>query len=188
MSRYDPARHQRRSIRLRGYDYSQAGAYFVTLVAQNREQLFGQVVKGRMRLNPAGEMVIKYWRKLPEKFAYVTLDAFILMPNHCHFVIVLQDYPTPVGSDILPNPDWYAYQQYCIQTPVPLGRTMQWFKTMTTNAYINGVKEQGWERFYKRVWQRNYYEHIVRSDEALERIRHYIWNNPANWAADQENL
>lgn len=187
MNKYDPSKHNRRSIRLKGYDYSTAGAYFITLCTQNREHLFGYISKGRMYLNPAGEMVVKYWHKLPEKFAYVTLDTFILMPNHCHFIIVLEDHPASLTSPYLPNPDWYRHQQYRIETPVPLGRTIQWFKTMTTNAYIQGVNEKGWEPFYKRVWQRNYYEHIVRSNESLARIRYYIQNNPLNWGDDREN-
>ena len=162
---YDPKKHHRRSIRLRGYDYSQSGAYFVTIVAQNRARLFGNIQNGRMILNPAGEMVLKWWHELPKKFPSIETDAFIIMPDHSHGIIV-------------------ANRQTGESAPT-LGTVIQWFKTMTTNEYIRGVKNLGWKRFDKKLWQRNYYEHIIRSQKDWERIAHYIEANPANWDKDK---
>jgi REP element-mobilizing transposase RayT len=88
---YDPSRHHRRSIRLKGYDYSQAGAYFVTLCAQGRECLFGEVVDGEMRLNDAGHIVAESWQWLATQHDYVELDEWIIMPNHLHGIIVITD-------------------------------------------------------------------------------------------------
>jgi len=92
---YDPTRHHRRSIRLKGYDYSQAGAYFVTICTQDRACLFGKVVNGEMRLNDAGRMVLAEWNMLPERFPHVVLDAFVVMPNHVHGIVVITN-PAPM--------------------------------------------------------------------------------------------
>jgi putative transposase len=97
--KYDPQRHHRRSIRLKGYDYSQAGAYFVTICAQDGQSLFGEVADGEMILNPAGEMVADIWQAIPEKFPTALLDAFVVMPNHIHFVIFLTNEPLSAESD-----------------------------------------------------------------------------------------
>ncbi|MCA1554299.1 MAG: hypothetical protein LC737_07975 [Chloroflexi bacterium] len=193
--KYDPFKYHRRSIRLRGYDYSQAGAYFVTICAQNRECLFGEVVDGEMELNDAGAMLVRWWDELPNKFPAVESDAFVVMPNHIHGIVVIADdgqprrvAPTEViadvgatlrGRPIRGRPD--------APTRPTLGDIMDWFKTMTTNEYIRGVKQRGWKPFDKRVFQRNYYEHIVRNERELNAIREYIQNNPANWMMDMDN-
>lgn len=157
---YDPHKHHRRSIRLKGYDYSQKGVYFVTICVQKGHCLLGETA--------VQEMIQVWWEKLPEKFTAVVLDAFVIMPNHIHFIIAI----------VAPHPrdDVGA---------VTLGEIVQWFKTMTTNAYIRGVKEQGWEPFPGKLWQRNYYEQIIRDERHLTAVRQYIHNNPANWAADK---
>ncbi len=151
---YDPHKHHRRSIRLKGYDYSQEGMYFVTICTQH----------GRCLLTDTAvcEMIELWWKKLPEKFTAVVLDAFVIMPNHIHFIIAITK---NVG--------------------VALGTIVQWFKTMSTNAYIRGVKEQGWQPFPGKLWQRNYYEQIIRNERHLTAVRQYIHNNPANWKADK---
>lgn len=170
---YDPQRHHRRSIRLKGYDYRQAGAYFVTIVVQGRECLLGQVVDGEMQLNAAGRMVCSTWCQLPEYYARVQLDAFVVMPNHIHGIIVLTQNelvcPAPRASE-LSLPD-----------------VVHRFKSLTTLRYIRGVNEEGWQPFIGRLWQRNYYEHIVRNNRDLEAIREYIALNPQRWATDEEN-
>ena len=159
---YDPLRHHRRSIRLKGYDYSQAGAYFITICTQNRVCL--------LNVSAVDAMIGHWWEELPNKFLAVTLDAFVVMPNHLHGIVMLLESENP-GS--IPTPK--------------LGQVVQWFKTMTTNAYIHGVKEAGWEPFEGRVWQRNYYEHIIRNERELEAIRLYIAANPENWTADENH-
>jgi len=151
---YDPNVHHRRTIRLRGYDYAQAGVYFVTLCIQDRLMLCEPAA--------AHEMIESWWAKLPEKFPAVEIDACVIMPNHLHGIIALVE---------------RAERQ-------TLGTVMQWYKTMTTNAYIRGVKEHGWPPFHERLWQRNYWEHIVRDDTDLARLRRYIEVNPARWMED----
>ncbi|GIV08378.1 MAG: hypothetical protein KatS3mg019_0469 [Fimbriimonadales bacterium] len=166
--RYDPEKHHRRSIRLQGYDYRTPNAYFVTIVTQHREPLFGEITDGQMRLNATGQMIARWWEELARKFPIVQTDAYIIMPNHLHGIIRL----CPA------NPS---------AETVSLATIIQWFKTMTTNEYIRGVKQDGWTPFEHRLWQRNYYEHILRNQEEWESIRHYILTNPQRWQEDPEN-
>jgi len=180
MAKYDPDKHHRRSIRLRGYDYSQPGAYFITICTHNRELLLEQ--------EPAKEMVRRYWEKLAAKFPHVALDQFVIMPNHVHGILII------VGADPRVCPDQgrtFNTRGEHAGSPLrerpTLGRIIQWFKTMTTNAYIRGVENEGWQPFPGRLWQRNYYEHIIRDEDELNRLRQYIIDNPANWETDEEN-
>jgi putative transposase len=198
VSRYNPDKHHRRSIRLRGYDYTQAGAYFVTICAQNRECLFGEIVNSRMMLSDAGRMVQTEWEQLRERFPAVELDAHVVMPNHFHAIVIITDSndtvsvgagtsPAPVGATTRVAPTTsVAPTDAGTQRPT-LGDIVGAFKSLTTNAYIRGVRELGWPPFDKRLWQRNYYEHIVRNERGLNAIRRYIHDNPARWSADAEN-
>ena len=188
--KYDPVKHHRRSIRLRSYDYAQAGCYFVTVCTQNRACLLGRVQDRHMILNDAGAMVERYWRKIPEKFPSLETEAWVVMPNHCHGIIAITS--PPVGADprVCPNsmpPADLSQSEHTGSplSPISLGRVVQWFKTMTTNEYIRGVKQSTWPPFQKRLWQRNYYEHIVRDEHGCDRIRNYILQNPALWDKDQ---
>ena len=165
---YDPDIHHRRSIRLAGYDYSQAGAYFVTICIQNHECLLGQATSGIVTLNAAGEMVQRVWLELPEHYG-VAGDAFVVMPNHVHWVVWLPD-ETPPGA-----------------SPLTLHDIVHRFKSLTTARYRQGVLRDAWPAFNGRLWQRNYYEHIVRNDDDLARIRQYIAENPARWHEDRDN-
>jgi REP element-mobilizing transposase RayT len=216
--KYDPQKHHRRSTRLKGYDYSRAGAYFVTIVTQHRESLLGEITaNGVMRLNDAGQMVEKWWLELNHKFSNVDTDEYVIMPNHFHGIVVIVDDVDTVGADLrvgpdgdehtesgkhtglpLPQPDAGVadlrvgpdggeHTEWGTHTGVPLPTVIQWLKTMTTNEYIRGVKTLGWPPFPGKLWQRNYYEHIIRNDEALTRIWQYITNNPLRWALDDEN-
>jgi putative transposase len=190
---YDPTKHHRQSMRLQGFDYSSAGAYFITLCTQNRVCLFGDIVDGAMVLNAAGQMIDAWWITLNQKFPGIQTDESVVMPNHFHGIVVIN--PPPVGAApcVCPDPgiedatDRELLHGGDEGEPMcsPLPRVMQWFKTMTTNHYIRGVKENGWMPFEKRVWQRNYYDHIIRSEADLIRIQTYIRNNPASWHGDQ---
>jgi REP element-mobilizing transposase RayT len=338
---YDPNRHHRRSIRLKGYDYSQAGAYFITICTQDRACLFGKVVNGEMRLNDAGRMVLAEWNMLPERFPHVVLDAFVVMPNHVHGIVVITNpatddtattAPTIVGTGLVPVPnagtmgavpnagtmgaapdagtmgaapdtgamgaapdtgmmgaapndgmmgaapdagtmgavpnagtmgavpnagtmgaapddgmmgaapdagtmgaapdagmmgavpnagtmgavpDDGATTRVAPTAvtivgtglvPVPnagattrvaptvgdivaptVGDIVGAFKSRVTVEYIRGVKTSGWPPFRGRLWQRNYYEHIIRNERALNAIRQYIMENPRRWQMDREN-
>ncbi|MDQ3654562.1 MAG: transposase [Chloroflexota bacterium] len=162
----------RRSLRLRSYDYSQAGAYFITICVQHRICLLGTIEDEVIHLNAAGQAIQSGWERLPSKFSPVSCDAMVVMPNHIHGILLLSHESQDPGS---------------LDNPVTLGDAMQWFKTMTTNEYMQGVKNQGWAPFPGRLWQRNYYEHIIRNDNDLDRIRAYIDANPSRWATDAEN-
>ncbi len=204
---YDPDKHHRRSIRMRGYDYAQEGVYFVTVCAQDRQCLFGEIVDGEIRLNDAGRMIERWWFELNHKFPTVETDEFVVMPNHFHGIVVIAD--VTVGADLCVGPDSEgahparqgAHTGAPLQgthparpvantgahTGAPLPTIIQWFKTMTTNEYVRRIKTLGWIPFHRRLWQRNYYEHVVRDEESLNRIRQYMLDNPARWEFDREN-
>jgi hypothetical protein len=148
--KYNPEIHHRRSIRLRGYDYSQAGAYFVTICTQNRESLFGEIMGGMMWPNDAGRMIKRWYSELENKFADIEYDEFVCMPNHIHFVAV------NVGVDLCVRPDIAPNRIKGEHIGSPLHRLVQWFKTMSTNEYIRGVKRNDWPAFPGKLWQRNY--------------------------------
>ena len=185
---YDPNRHHRRSIRLKGYDYSQAGAYFITLCTQDRACLFGKVVNGEMRLNDAGRMVLAEWNRLPERFPQVVLDAFVVMPNHVHGILVITD-PAPTAGATLGATVGATVGATLVVAPTAptVGNIIGAFKSRVTVEYIRGVKTSGWPPFRGRLWQRNYYEHIIRNERALNAIRQYIIENPRRWQMDREN-
>lgn len=168
---YDPFKHNHRSIRLRGYDYTQAGAYFVTILTHNRECLFGDVADGAMRVNAFGQIVAECWDALPTHFPNVELDAFVVMPNHVHGVIVIAG-----GAPLQPG------QPRGTQTG-SIGAIIQNFKSVSTRK-INAARDAAGAS----VWHRNYHEHIIRHEKSLNAIRKYIEGNPTNWANDEDNL
>ncbi len=168
---------QRKSPRLPEYDYSQQGAYFVTVCIQDRQGLLGEILNGEMRLNQAGRMVEKWWKKLEGNFPAIKTDCYVIMPNHFHGIIIITE-------DTLPR---LTTLQQGAHMGAPLQKTLQWFKTMATNEYIHGVKEHGWPQFKGSLWQRSFYDHVIRNDEALNRIREYIKYNPQRWDLDREN-
>jgi REP element-mobilizing transposase RayT len=182
---------QRRSIRLKEYDYRQAGAYFVTIVTQDRSCLFGDVVNGKMQLNDAGQMVHAVWDDLPKYYPGVETDIFVVMPNHIHGVIFL------VGAGPCACPEFGGQPQGVAPTinasanlvaqHLSLPDVLHRFKTLTTQRYTRGVKKTGWSRFNSRLWQRNYFEHVIRSEDSLNRIRQYIFDNPVRWEFDRDN-
>lgn len=182
MNKYNPPIYHRRSIRLKGYDYAHAGLYFITICVQNRACLFGEIVHGEMILNDAGTMIGKWYGELEIKFPDIKCDAMIIMPNHFHCIIQ----NISVGADLRVCPN-NADNNDIVGEHIgsPLHRVVQWFKTMSTNEYIRGVKNMGWQPFDKKLWQRNYYEHIIRNEPSYQTISNYIINNPAKWAEDK---
>jgi len=187
---YNANQRRRRALRLKDYDYSQPGAYFITICMQHRACLFGEIVVENMRLNDAGQTVELWWAKLSSKFPTVETGDYVVMPNHFHGIIVIVENHPPapgVGADRCVRPDQNIHTKMGAHIGAPLPRVVQWFKTMTTNAYIRGVKQLGWPRFPGTLWQRGYYEHIIRSDNELNQIREYIIMNPAKWTWDAQN-
>lgn len=152
----------RRSIRLRGYDYTQAGSYFVTIVAQERRRLFGEVADGIMHLSDVGRMVRGVWEAMPSHYPGVDVDAFVVMPDHIHGIVVLA---TAASGRQL-----------------SLADVVHRFKSLTTRRYFDGVAAASWPACPGRLWHWNYYERVVRDDRALQRIRAYIADNPIRWS------
>ncbi|WP_055074108.1 transposase [Pseudanabaena sp. 'Roaring Creek'] len=152
---YHPEIHHRRSIRLQGYDYSQSGAYFVTICTFQRQHLFGEINNGEMQLNVTGQIVFAIWQKIPQHLPNVELDEFILMPDHLHGIIVISE-------------------QY--ENSHSLATIIQNFKSTSTRK-INKINQNSGVS----IWQRNYYERIIRSDQELHNLGQYILTNPQNW-------
>ena len=172
--KYDPEIHHRRSIRLKGYDYSQAGGYFVTIVTWQREYLFGEIVDGEMRLNAFGELVRAEWERTADICREVKLGAFVVMPNQLHAIVIFTtDGVATVGADGRPP---------LHRAPRSIGSLIAGFKSTVTKQ-INEIR--GTPKF--PVWQRDYYEQILRSADEANRIHLYIESNPSNWAEDEEN-
>lgn len=163
MSPPDNKLPQRKSPRLEGYDYSQNGAYFITICVQNRLNLLGKIVKQEMILNDAGQMIQSYLQEIPTKFGDIEPDLFVVMPNHIH-VIIVKTSESPVSN---------------------MSSIVQWLKRITTNQYIRGVKQNNWRRFNKRLWQQSFYDHIIRNENALKSLREYVLYNPQLWEKDE---
>lgn len=190
--------HQKRnrhSIRLKGYDYSQPGMYFITLCTQNRQCIFGDVIDGRMILHDAGKMVKKIWDEIPLYYGGVNIDTMCVMPNHFHGIVILCTPAVGAGPSACPETTIESESgQLGIESgprgsapTLSLPDVVHRFKTMTTKKYCDGVKQYGWKPFNKKLWQRNYYEHIIRNKNEYERIHHYIENNPRKWKSNLSN-
>ena len=183
---YNREIHHRRSIRLKGYDYTQAGAYFVTIVLQDRLCLFGEIVNTEMQLSKAGEVASRFWEALPDRFPMIKIDAYIIMPNHLHGIVIINP---SVGVSLVDTPvvDTSVVDARSANPHSPLGDIVGAYKSLTTVEYTRGVKTMKWTPFRRRLWQRNYYEHVIRNDDALRDIREYIIHNPGQWDLDKEN-
>jgi REP element-mobilizing transposase RayT len=175
---YNPQIHHRRSIRLRQYDYTQSGAYFVTICCYQKNCLFGEIKGGIMYLNATGDAVQQVWSNLPNNFPKIALDDFVIMPNHLHGIICLIDSPDLMTTNTNITP----------VNPMPngtkkgsLGAIVQNFKSISTRRVNNITRNSG------TIWQRNYYETIIRDDRAYENIKRYINENPLKWEEDPEN-
>lgn len=165
---------RRQSLRLRGYDYSTRGLYFVTVCSHRKKCLLGTVECERVRLSPAGRAVQRAWYGLPKRFPGLMLDAFVVMPNHVHGVIAI------VGAGLAPP----AGAASCAPTGArfSLGDVMRVFKSTSAIAANRVLRREG-----TPLWQRNFYEHIIRRGEDLTKIQRYVLENPMRWALDLEN-
>ena len=174
---YDPDRHHRRSIRLKGYDYSQAGLYFVTICTHNREMVCGDIINNEIVLNEYGKMVDYAWNDLPNHNHQIQLDDYVIMPNHIHGIIIINDVGANfVGAGSEPAPTTMNRKQH------GLSEITRQFKTFSARR-INKIRQSTGTP----VWQRNYYEHVIRNQKDLNRIRKYIIENPLKWDLDKEN-
>lgn len=169
---------QRRSIRFANYDYSQVGLYFVTICCENRICRFGKIQNTDIVLNEAGRMINTEWNNLKKRFSNIELHNYIIMPNHFHGIIEITDVGIPLVGIRKTN----GQPQGIAPT---LGKILGAFKSITTVKYTYGVTQLGWEPYDQRIWQRNYYEHIIRDEKSHQNISDYITNNPYNWENDE---
>jgi putative transposase len=166
----------RRSIRLPDFDYSQPGAYFITMVTRQRECLFGEIQEAEMRLSTAGQIVWDVWNSLPARYPSIGLGTAIVMPNHFHGILNIHPMPVPVGAiHESPLPE---RERRRMTIPLVVG----YFKMNSAKRINQILGSEG-----VPVWQRNYYEHIIRNETEYSRIHLYIEFNPANWGMDDEH-
>jgi REP element-mobilizing transposase RayT len=181
--RFNPELHHRRSIRLQDFDYASAGAYFVTTCTFKREQLFGNILNNVMVLSEMGDIVQRVWNELWQHYPDIKCDEFIIMPNHVHFIIWIRD----VGAGFKPAPTTKIRHakngRYPTNGQHPLSEYIRALKTFSTRQ-INEMRSCAGVP----VWQRNYYERIIRGERELSRIQKYIAENPRNWAEDPDRL
>jgi REP element-mobilizing transposase RayT len=212
MKRYNPKIHNRRSIRLKGYDYSKAGLYFITICCQDRICRFGEVKNGEMILNEFGLIAYNEWIKLAERFSNFELDVFQIMPNHMHGIISLTTVGSRLALDLLyegqpqglpqpepqglPQPEPQGLPQRMPQTdqqglpqPEPQRKNpsipdiVGAYKSLVANGCLEIYKSR--DEVMGKFWQRNYYEHIIRNELAYYNISEYIINNPIKWEEDR---
>jgi putative transposase len=183
--KYNPEIPQRQSIRLKEYDYSQHGAYFITICAQNRECLFGEIMNGNLKLNQFGIIASDEWTKLSKKFANLEIDEFIIMPNHVHGILILNHTVGAPLAGALVNIGNYLNRAPARDAPTIIGNIVGTYKSLVANTCLKIFKSNN--KSMGKLWQRNYYEHVIRNEKSLEQIREYIINNPINWQKDELN-
>jgi REP element-mobilizing transposase RayT len=186
---YNPHLHHRQSIRLKGYDYTQTGAYFVTICTYQRNCLFGEIVDGEMKLNISGEIAKSSWLSITRHFANVELDEFVIMPNHLHGIIIIVD--NEVKQDFSENQN---LSSQCFDNTGIKSVKINGTQSQSLAAIIQNYKSVSSRKINQIhqakgnvIWQRNYYEHIIRNAEVFNQIHQYILNNLINWQTDQEN-
>lgn len=198
------SRTSRRSLRLPDYDYSQPGAYFVTIITRQRECLFGKIVNSKMQPNEAGKIVWDVWKSLPARYPHISIDAAVVMPNHFHGIVIIEEYPanspSRVGAAVHELP---LHETPLHETPLhetSLQERMKERRVMTLPLVMGYFKMNSAKRINELlkspgipVWHRNYYEHIVRGDitnspeKTIDAIRKYIHYNPSRWNDNEEN-
>ncbi len=191
--KYNREIHHRHSLRLEAFDYSSPGYYFITICTQNRECLFGSIAQDSIVLNDAGEMVKSEWAKLSQDFSHIRLKHYVIMPNHFHGIIhITGGPPFRAISNYFKNRlniinDPTLIEPPCGTAENSISRILQAFKSISTVYYCESVNQHHWSPFDKRLWQKNFYDHIIRDDEELEIFRRYILANPFNWKYDEDN-
>jgi REP element-mobilizing transposase RayT len=171
---YNPKIHHRKSIRLKEYDYTNPNWYYITICTNNKKHLFGEIINNKVILSEFGEIVNECWSDIPKHFEFAELDDFVIMPNHTHGIIIInsRDKACLVPTD--------EYRKFGKPPASSLSSIIGSFKSAATRKINIARSSPG-----KIVWQRNYFEHIIRNDDDLFRIRTYIQNNPLRWALDE---
>jgi len=191
---YNPDIHKRQSIRLKGYDYSQSGLYFITICCYQRECLFGNIINSQIILNNFGQLIKEEWLKSAEIRKEIEFDDFVIMPNHFHGIVIINQ---EINSDFMKNDVDFQDNNVGANGRSPLqqiqsSRPKISMKPKSISSLIAGFKSATTKKIniirntpQNPVWQRNYYDHIIRNDESLARIREYVQNNPLSWENDQ---
>jgi len=169
------------NVRLKGYDYSQPNYYYITICTQNHIELFGKIINNEMVLNNAGIMTQQTLLQISDFYPAFSLDTYTVMPNHIHAIIVIQNNKSLINGQTQGSGPTYSYD-------ISLSDIIKRIKTLTTKKYIDGIKNNGWPSFNKKIWQRSFHDHIIRNERSLTEIREYIVNNPTNWENDKENI
>lgn len=174
-----PSLPSRRSIRLQGYDYTQPGGYFITILAENRAPIFGKIFNSSVQLSPLGIVIRQEWLKLPKRFPNLELDEFVIMPNHFHGILLLKELDGELGK-------YESERLEDFGNPVvgSIPTIIRSFKSSVTQK-VRLMRNFASDHV---VWQRNYYEHVIRTPAALEQIRAYIQGNPALWEQDEHYI
>ena len=152
---------QRKSLRLKDFDYSTSGYYFLTLVTKNRMELFGEIIDDKMHHNNAGQMIMDSYLTIPNQFPTIKCMDAVVMPNHFHCIL-----------------------EVCDNNTTTISAVMRWWKSLTTHKYIEGAKQNQWEMYDKKLWQNRYFDHIIRNQHDFDMIRNYIFQNPSRWKKD----
>ena len=188
MTVYDPKKHHRRSIRLKDYDYSQAGAYFVTVCTRDRQCLLATMTGDTAVPTEIGCLVQSAWHELRQHYAHVELDKFVVMPNHLHGIIVLTDDGRRGGVGVRVGaagagfklPESHRENERPIRHGLPeIVRALKTFSARRINSLLGTPSVP--------FWQRNYYEHVIRNEKEWDEIAAYTADNPLNWATDPDN-
>ena len=187
MINYNPKKHHRKSIRLAGYDYSQAGLYFVTICCEDKICRFGQVKNGTMVLNEYGQIANDEWLKTAQIRPHVQLHEFVVMPNHIHGIIQLLD----IGRGELHSPN--TNELHSPDNNWGVCKTPLRGPSQTIGAIVRGYKSSVTKQINLlcaidasiKLWQRNYHDHIIRNEQSYQRISEYIINNPTKWKDDK---
>lgn len=180
--------HHRRSIRLQQYDYTQSAFYFITICTHNRFCLFGAIENDAMRLSKQGAIAVDCWSAIPDHFSCIELDEFIVMPNHVHGILRVADNDgggTARRGTACRAPTTAATATPIEQFGVPVSGSIPTVIRSFKSAVTKGINDRFQSSARCVVWQRNYWEHLIRDEGELQRIREYICNNPVHWATDQ---
>lgn len=191
--KYDPTRHQRRSTRLRGYDYSREGIYFVTICTHQRISFFGEIADGLMHLSPFGTIVHNEWERLPERWPHVALGAFQVMPNHFHGILSISR-PASVRIPLMSiqndsstpedQPGEISFNQLQWSTLPTLGQIIGAYKSIVWTTCMHHHKAHTPDELFDKIWQRSFDDRIIRNPAMLKNVTNYIINNPKNWKSD----
>jgi putative transposase len=200
--KFNPQKYSRRSPRLAGYDYSLPGAYFITLVTHQREYLFGEVVNGEMKVNRPGKIVERAWKNLSLHYPQITLGAFVVMPNHVHGIVLINENDNSRGGSLWRGEPKVNQSINGGEISPDVKKTRPYTninQTRSTKMMHHGLSEivRAFKSFSARrinnlqnthsaaIWQRSYYDHIIRSDQEFHNFCEYIQTNPQNWQEDQ---